>query len=144
MLDPIGNFFDTTRVGKAVVRPGDLLALRIELQNLAVEAGTPPKVRKTATGAAYVIVHFPPQTITEKTFFEAKPTGTQNPERPSMERRLDVAHMRQGRVGNIERRKGGCQDFAAFRPGDRHRRPFIAYRSDCDTQVRPGRVQQEL
>src|SRR5262245_51128011 len=32
--DPVGNFFDTTRVGKAVVRPGDLLALRIELNNL--------------------------------------------------------------------------------------------------------------
>ena len=42
-LDPIGNFFDTTRVGKAVVRPGDLLALRIELHNLAVEAGARPR-----------------------------------------------------------------------------------------------------
>ena len=70
--DPIGNFFDTTRVGKAVVRPGDLLALRIELHNLAVEAGTPPKVRKTATGAAHIIVHFPPQTITERNVLRGK------------------------------------------------------------------------
>jgi hypothetical protein len=85
VLDPIGNFFDTTRAGKAVVRPGDLLALRIQLHNLAVEAGTPPKVRKTAAGAAHIIVHFPPQTVTEKTFFEAKPTAMENPERPDGE-----------------------------------------------------------
>ncbi len=83
--DPVGNFFDQSRAGRPVVRPGDLLALRLELYNLVVQAGAPPTLRKTATGAAYITVHFPPQTITEKTYFEAKPTGMENPDRPDGE-----------------------------------------------------------
>ena len=83
ILTPIGNFFDNTRPGHAVVRPTDLVALRLQLQNLVVTPGSPPRLRKTATGAAYLVVHFPPQAITEQTFFETKPKGTtKNPPPP--------------------------------------------------------------
>ncbi len=71
VADPIGNFFDSSRLGRAVVRPHDLVALRLELRNLTIAAGSPPRLRKTGTGAAHLIVHFPPQAITERTFWEA-------------------------------------------------------------------------
>ena len=74
--DPNVNFFDANRAGRAVVRPTDLVALRIELHNLTVAPGTPPRLQKTGTGAANLIIHFPPQAITEQTFFETKPKGT--------------------------------------------------------------------
>jgi hypothetical protein len=77
------NFFERSRPGGAVVRPEDLLALRVELRNLAVTAGNPPRLQKSATGAAYLILHFPPQAITEQTFFETRPPGMQNPKRPN-------------------------------------------------------------
>ncbi|MGH9141932.1 MAG: hypothetical protein ACRD2I_12435 [Vicinamibacterales bacterium] len=73
--DPNGNFFDATRTGHAVVRPTDLVALRLELHNLVVSPGNPPKLRKTATTPAYLVVHFPPQAITERTFFEGDKPG---------------------------------------------------------------------
>ena len=79
--DPNVNFFDANRAGHAVVRPEDLVALRIELHNLTVTAGNPPRLRKTASGDAHLVVHFPPQAITEETFFETKPKGT-NPDPP--------------------------------------------------------------
>ncbi len=77
-----GSFFDRTRRGAAVVRPDDLLALRLELRNLTVTPGPPPRLRKSGSGAAQLIVHFPPQAITEVTFFETRPKGTTNPTRP--------------------------------------------------------------
>ncbi len=40
--DPIANFFDVGRPGHAVVRPQDLVALRLELHNLVVQPGSPP------------------------------------------------------------------------------------------------------
>ena len=46
--DPNVNFFDTNRAGHPVVRPDDLVALRIELHNLTVAPGTPPRLRKRA------------------------------------------------------------------------------------------------
>src|SRR5688572_24128091 len=79
IADPIQSFFDTSRAGRAVVRPHDLLAVRIELHNVSIDPGTPPRMRKSGTGAAHLIVHFPPQAITEETFFETRPAGTQNP-----------------------------------------------------------------
>jgi len=82
ILTPNGNFFDAGRPGHAVVRPTDLVALRLQLQNLVVTAGSPPRLRKTAAGAAYLVVHFPPQAITELAFFETKPKGTTNPANP--------------------------------------------------------------
>jgi hypothetical protein len=70
--DSVGNFFEPARAGRAVARPHDLLALRLELQNLTIDAGPPPRLRKTATGPSRLIVHFPPQTIAEQTFWEGE------------------------------------------------------------------------
>ena len=77
-----GNFFDADRAGKPVVRPDDLLALRIELRNLSIVPGTPARLRKSGSGAAHLILHFPPQAITEETFFETRPPGTTDPKKP--------------------------------------------------------------
>ena len=75
--NPNRNFFDGTRPGQAVLRPADMLALRLELRNLAVTPGQPPRLKKAGDGAATLIVHFPPQSITEETFFEMYlPTDT--------------------------------------------------------------------
>lgn len=76
------NLFQAGKPGRAVVRAEDLLAIRIELRNLAVTPGTPPRLRKSGTAAAHLILHFPPQSITEETFFETRPAGTTNPKRP--------------------------------------------------------------
>lgn len=80
--DPNGNFFDRGRAGRAVVRAEDLLLLRIELQNLVVQAGDPPRLKKTGKDAAHLILHFPPQAITEQTFFDARAEGSSNPSPP--------------------------------------------------------------
>ena len=74
--NPNRNFFDGTRPGQAVLRPADLLALRLELRNLTVTPGQPPRLKKAGDGAATLIVHFPPQSITEETFFEKPPPDT--------------------------------------------------------------------
>jgi hypothetical protein len=76
----VGNLFDKSRKGSAVVRPDDLLAMRIEARNLSVVPGSPPRLVKSGQSTAYLILHFPPQAITEETFFEARPAGTTNPE----------------------------------------------------------------
>ncbi len=57
------------RTGTAVVRPDDLLALRIELINL-VPAGSPPKLQRAQAGEACIVLHFPPQNIGEEAVFE--------------------------------------------------------------------------
>ncbi len=80
--NPNENFFNRNRKGRAVVRPRDLLVLRFELSNLTVSPGKPPRLQKAGSGAAHLIVHFPPQTITEQTFFETRPAGTSNPPPP--------------------------------------------------------------
>ncbi len=80
--DPNENFFDATRRGHPVVRPRDMLVLRLELINLNVVTGAKPRLQKSGAGAAYLILHFPPQTITEETFFETPPTGTSNQTAP--------------------------------------------------------------
>jgi len=72
LFDYTGNLFEDGRPGRVVVRPDDLLAVRIELRGLSVSAGSPPKVRKEASGAAYLIVHFPPQSFAEEVFYQAK------------------------------------------------------------------------
>ncbi|MDF3939406.1 hypothetical protein [Achromobacter denitrificans] len=84
---PNRNFFDGTRPGAPVLRPADLLALRIELRNLAVSPGQPPRLKKAGDGPATLIVHFPPQSIVEQTFFETAAAGTtkQPPPRPTPE-----------------------------------------------------------
>jgi hypothetical protein len=70
--DVVKNLFEASRPGRAIVRPEDLLALRIELKNIALTPGSPPRL--TAQGnSARLILHFPPQAITEETFFEVPP-----------------------------------------------------------------------
>ena len=81
-VDFVGNLFEPGRPGAAVVRPDDLLALRVERQNLNIVPGSPPRLVKAGTGTARLILHFPPQAITEETFFETAPTGTSNPPSP--------------------------------------------------------------
>lgn len=78
--DVVRNIFENSRPGRPVVRPEDLLAMRIELRNLAIDPGDPPKLRKSGNGAARLILHLPPQAITEETFFEAAQSGVEDPE----------------------------------------------------------------
>ncbi len=74
-VDHVFNIFDRSRAGTPVVRALDLLALRIELRNLSVVPGDPPILQKTRRGTAYLILHFPPQSITEQCFYQAAPPG---------------------------------------------------------------------
>lgn len=115
---PVGNFFNTSRPGRAVLRPDDLLALRFELRGLAVTPGNPPRLKKSGSGAAQLVVHFPPQSITEQTFFETRPgaPGTENPSGPPVRARIagesrlaftvpdgfDVPYTLDGLLGAIE------------------------------------------
>jgi len=72
------SLFDPSRPGKAVVRPNDLLALRIELVNMQVQAGPPALLKRgpASAGASYIVLHFPPQALAEQVFFQSAPTGT--------------------------------------------------------------------
>jgi hypothetical protein len=79
-LDFVGNIFEPGRPGDAVVRPEDLVALRVQLANLKVAPGTPPMLERVAAGPAFLVLHFPPQAITEETFFEATPPGMKKPD----------------------------------------------------------------
>lgn len=79
-LRPVRNLFDRSRPGTAAIRPDDLVALRIELRNLTVTPGDAPRLRHAGGGAAFLILHLPPQAITEETFFETLPAGVTNPE----------------------------------------------------------------
>ena len=81
--DVVRNIFEASRPGRAVFRADDLLALRIELRNLAItpgKEGKPPTLSKSGSEAARLILHFPPQAITEETFFEAAPPDIANPD----------------------------------------------------------------
>ncbi|MHB1191493.1 MAG: hypothetical protein ACYC6F_00480 [Longimicrobiales bacterium] len=78
-IDFIHNLFEGGP-GDAAVRPDDLVALRIELRGLHVTPGDEPRLVKPGTGSAYLILHFPPQAITEETFFEREPEGIVNPQ----------------------------------------------------------------
>lgn len=78
-FDHIGNLFEKSRPGSAVVRADDLLALRVEARNLDIVPGTPPRLVKSSNRASYLILHFPPQAIIEQTFYEAEPPGTDLP-----------------------------------------------------------------
>ena len=79
------SLFDPARPGKAVVRPNDLLALRIELVNMKVQAGTPPTLSRgpASGGASYIVLHFPPQALAEQVFFQAAVPGTKVPNVPA-------------------------------------------------------------
>lgn len=79
------SLFDPVRPGKAVVRPSDLLALRIQLVNMSVVAGSPPRLNAgpKASGASYIVLHFPPQSIAEQVYFQAAPPSTLPPRVPA-------------------------------------------------------------
>jgi hypothetical protein len=65
-----------------LLRPEDLLTLRIELRNLRLDtkdAKNPKLVVDKPKEAAYLIVNFPPQSITEKAYFETAANISTNP-----------------------------------------------------------------
>lgn len=70
------NLFDPRRPGRAAVRPDDLLAVRFELINLQVTGGVHPEVHKPASGDSFIVMHLPPQSITEAVFFQSTPDIT--------------------------------------------------------------------
>src|SRR5579864_2464803 len=56
-----------------LLRPDDLLALRVETRNLRLDTGAhddPRLVRERPHAPAFLIFHFPPQSIVEKAYFE--------------------------------------------------------------------------
>lgn len=72
-----------------LLRPDDLLALTVELRNLRLDKANPKRPLLTvdkAADPAYLIVHFPPQSIVEQAFFEtsqiASPQYNQPPPQP--------------------------------------------------------------
>lgn len=66
------------------LRADDLLALDFECINLVARPGVPPKlIRENAAAPAYLIVHFPPQSIAEQAFFETTPDYKPDPKSPS-------------------------------------------------------------
>lgn len=71
--DFTGNLYEAGRPGRVAVRPDDLVAVRFELRGLEIVPGNPPTVRKHGSGAAYLILHFPPQSFAEEVFYEAQP-----------------------------------------------------------------------
>jgi len=63
----------------SVVRPSDLMVLRFEFVNLNLNTSpTARLVRKEPNLSAFMIVHFPPQNISERAFFEV-PTADDTP-----------------------------------------------------------------
>jgi len=82
LQDHVRNLFERSRPGRPVVRSEDLVALRIETRNLDVVPGSPPRLRKSKSGAAYLILHFPPQSFAEETFFEQRPPDFENELKP--------------------------------------------------------------
>jgi hypothetical protein len=83
---PVQNLFwrggSASGTGVAVVRPEDLAVLRIELSGMTVSGGAAPKLRRSGTAPGRIILHFPPQSIAEQSFFEAEPPGYDEPADP--------------------------------------------------------------
>lgn len=68
--------------GQTVLRSEDFVSLRVQLINLAVAkpavAGQGATLRRKRSGAAYVVLHFPPQSIAEEVFYETPTAGVQD------------------------------------------------------------------
>lgn len=61
-----------------LLRPDDLLAVRVDAVNLKLDSSDPSKpklVVESSSHPAYLVVHFPPQSITEKAYFETVNSG---------------------------------------------------------------------
>lgn len=71
-------------------RPDDLLHLDFEFLNLKlVNLPRPHLIRENASQPAYIIVHFPPQSIAEEAFFEAStPAESETPKPPPVFTRI--------------------------------------------------------
>ena len=78
--DHIRNLFEASRPGRPAIRSEDLVALRIETRNLDIVPGQPPRLKKSGQGTAYLILHFPPQSFAEETFFEQAADPSQSEE----------------------------------------------------------------
>lgn len=78
--DHIRNLFEASRPGRPAIRSEDLVALRIETRNLDIVPGQPPRLKKSGQGTAYLILHFPPQSFAEETFFEQTADPSQSDE----------------------------------------------------------------
>src|SRR5690606_15546573 len=79
------SLFDKAKPGQPVVRPGDLLALRVELVNMKItpgKSGKPPEMAHGGSGDAFIVLHYPPQSIAEQVFFETAPAGMNTPDLP--------------------------------------------------------------
>jgi hypothetical protein len=81
-----------------ILRPDDLLALQVEARNLKLDTprrGRPRLVRENRNAPAYLVFRFPPQSITEKAYFETAPVSpppsdpAPNPPLPSNSDPLD-------------------------------------------------------
>ena len=96
-----------------VVRPDDLLNLEFECVNLELDASDPRHpalVPIAAASPAFLIVHFPPQSIVESAFFEPSPIppppdppGTSRPVRPLPPPRQPVASGVEARLSGPSR-----------------------------------------
>ncbi|MDO9362035.1 MAG: hypothetical protein Q7T60_03845 [Sphingopyxis sp.] len=88
--DHIRNLFEASRPGRPAIRSEDLVALRIETRNLDIVSGRPPRLQKSGQGSAYLILHFPPQSFAEETFFEqaAAPSDSEELRPPPIRARI--------------------------------------------------------
>src|SRR5690606_20495941 len=62
-----------------------LLALRVELVNMKItpgKSGKPPEMAHGGSGDAFIVLHYPPQSIAEQVFFETAPAGMNTPDLP--------------------------------------------------------------
>lgn len=101
-LDKAAALFQNPRF--SILRPDDLLALEFECINLRLQPGPPPRlVRINPSQTAHVIVHFPPQHIAERAYYETTPDfkkdekapkkpsdpgGSEDPDSPPLQARL--------------------------------------------------------
>jgi len=109
--------FDKKQNATPVVRPDDLVVLRVETRNMKIESGddkkndsritskltgfkndaksNPPRLRKDKTGEdAYLILHFQPQSFAEETFFQSAPPNFTDPNDTSVEQPLPLPPVR--------------------------------------------------
>jgi hypothetical protein len=78
----------------SALRPDDLLYLDFEFINLKlVNLPTPRLIRENRGQPAYMIVHFPPQSIAEEAFYEAStPAQSETPKPPPVFTRISRAN----------------------------------------------------
>jgi hypothetical protein len=86
-----------------LLRPDDLLNLQIECRNLKLDKNDPANpvlVPEDAAQTAYLIAHFPPQTIAEEAVYEPRKELEENPERLKTEKHPAEQKRREKEKGN--------------------------------------------